>query len=55
MLRNIKYILPDEPFNIHLQDGLYKVISGSLPSRARAEELKKILLDIDIDAFIKEQ
>jgi rare lipoprotein A len=55
MLRNIKYILPDEPFNIDFQDGLYKVISGSLPSRARAEELKKILLDIDIDAFIKEQ
>ena len=55
MLRNIKYILPDEPFNIHFQEGLYKVMSGSLPSRARAEELKKILLDIDIDAFIKEQ
>lgn len=55
MLRNIKYILPDEPFNINFQDGLYKVVSGSLPSRARAEELKNILLDIDIEAFIKEQ
>jgi rare lipoprotein A len=54
MLRNIKIILSDTPFKIHFQEGLYKVISGALPSRARAEELKKILLDIDIDAFIKE-
>lgn len=54
MLRNIKYILPDIPFNIQLVDGLYKVLSGPLHSRPRADELKKILLDIDIDAFIKE-
>jgi len=54
MLRNIKYILPDIPFSIQLVDGLYKVLSGPLHSRPRADELKKILLDIDIDAFIKE-
>ena len=54
MLRNIEYILPDTPFKIHFQEGLYKVISEALPSRARAEKLKKILRDIDIDAFIKE-
>ncbi len=54
MLRNIEYILSDTLFKIHFQEGLYKVISGALPSRAKAEELKKILLDIDIDAFIKE-
>ncbi len=54
MLRNIKYILPEIPFNIQLVDGLYKVLSGPLHSRPRADELKKILLDIDIDAFIKE-
>jgi rare lipoprotein A len=54
MLRNIKLILPDMPFNIKSEDGLYKVLSGPLPTREKAEELKKILLDIDIDAFIKE-
>ena len=54
MLRNIKIILPDMPFNIQSQDGLFKVLSGPLPTREKAEELKKILLDIDIDAFIKE-
>ncbi len=54
MIRNIKIILPDTPFKIQFQEGLYKVISGALPSRAKAEELKKILLNIDIDAFIKE-
>lgn len=55
MLRNIKIILSDIPFKIHFQDGLYKVISSPLPSRTRAEEVKEILLDIDIDAFIKEK
>lgn len=54
MLRNIKYILPEVPFSIQVVDGLHKVLSGPLHSRPRAEELKKILLDIDIDAFIKE-
>jgi len=54
MLRNITYILPETSFSIQLVDGLYKVLSGPLHSRPRADELKKILLDIDIDAFIKE-
>ncbi|MCP5105760.1 MAG: septal ring lytic transglycosylase RlpA family protein, partial [bacterium] len=54
MLKNITYILPDVPFKIQLLEGLYKVRSGNLPTRERAEELKRILLDIDIDAFIKE-
>jgi rare lipoprotein A len=54
MLKNISYILPDLLFTIQLIDGLYKVVSPTLPSRARADEVKKILLDIDIDAFIKE-
>jgi hypothetical protein len=48
-------ILADVPFDIYFQNGMYKVISTPLPSRARAEELKKALLDIAIDAFIKEQ
>jgi rare lipoprotein A len=55
MLKNLKLTLADVPFDIYFQNGLYKVISFPLPSRARAEELKKALLDIDIDAFIKEQ
>lgn len=55
MLKNLKLILADVPFEIYFQNGMYKVISPPLPSRARAEELKKALLDIDIDAFIKEQ
>jgi rare lipoprotein A len=54
MLKNISIILPEVPFNIRFVDGLYKVVSGTLSSRSRADELKKILLDIDIDAFIKE-
>jgi rare lipoprotein A len=54
MLRYINIILSDTLFKIHFQEGLYKVISEALPSRAKAEKLKKILLDIDIDAFIKE-
>ncbi len=55
MSKNLKLILADVPFDIYFQSGMYKVISAPLPSRARAEELKKALLDIDIDAFIKEQ
>jgi rare lipoprotein A len=54
MVKNISYILPDLPFTIQLIDGLYKVVSPTLPSHSRASELKKVLLDIDIDAFIKE-
>lgn len=54
MLRNIKYILPETPFSIQQVDGLFKVLSGPLHSRPRADELKKILLNIDIEAFIKE-
>ncbi len=54
MLRYINIILSDTLFKIQFQEGLYKVISEALPSRAKAEKLKKILLDIDIDAFIKE-
>ncbi|MDQ1351886.1 MAG: rare lipoprotein [Acidobacteriota bacterium] len=55
MLKNLKLILADVSFDIYFQDGLYKVISFPLPSRTRAEELKKALKDINIDAFIKEQ
>lgn len=55
MLKNLKLILVDVPFDIYFQNGMYKVISAALPSRTRAEELKKALLDINIDAFIKEQ
>lgn len=55
MLKNLKLILADVPFDIYFQNGLYKVISFPLPSRTRAEELKKALKDIDIDAFVKEQ
>ncbi|MCX6578979.1 MAG: septal ring lytic transglycosylase RlpA family protein [Candidatus Aminicenantes bacterium] len=55
ILKNLKMILADVPFDIYFQNGMYKVISTPLPSRARAEELKKALLDINIDAFIKEQ
>jgi len=55
MLKNLKLILADVPFDSYFQNGMYKVISAPLSSRARAEELKKALLDIDIDAFIKEQ
>lgn len=54
MLRNIKLILPNTPFNFKLQDGLYKVISGPMQTREEAERVRKILLDIDIEAFIKE-
>lgn len=54
MLRNIKLILPGVPFSIRYLDGLHKVVSGPLPTRERAETLRKNLLDIDIEAFIKE-
>ncbi|MCP4155037.1 MAG: septal ring lytic transglycosylase RlpA family protein, partial [bacterium] len=53
MLKNIKIILADVSFKILREAGLFKVVSSRLPSRARAEELKQILLNIDIDAFIK--
>ncbi len=53
VLRNIAFILPNETFRIDHENGLYKVRSGRLPSREKAEALKKILLDIDIEAFIK--
>lgn len=54
MLRNIKLILPEVPFSIRHIDGLHKVVSGPLQTRERAEKLKNSLLDIDIEAFIKE-
>jgi rare lipoprotein A (peptidoglycan hydrolase) len=55
MLRNIRLIFSDIPFNIHFQNGLYKVISDPLTAREKAEEVKRILTEIDIDAFIREE
>ncbi|MCP4221144.1 MAG: septal ring lytic transglycosylase RlpA family protein [bacterium] len=54
MLKNIKLILPKTPFKILSQDGLHKVISSGQATRKAAEKLKRILHDIDIEAFIKE-
>lgn len=53
MLKNMKSIQLNVPFDIYFQNGVYKVISAPLPSQARAEELKKTLQDVNIDSFIR--
>ncbi|HLP45067.1 MAG TPA: SPOR domain-containing protein, partial [Candidatus Kapabacteria bacterium] len=54
MLNNMKTIFAHVSFDIYFQNGMYKVISSPQPTRAKAEELKKTLKTVHVDAFIKE-
>lgn len=53
MLQRVGTALPQVYFQIDLQDGLFKVISGQFFSRARAEQYKSILASCGIDILIK--
>jgi rare lipoprotein A len=55
LVRHIKRILPQASFNIQYKDGLYKVLSDKLDSRAAAEKMKNYLDENGIEAFIKKE
>jgi rare lipoprotein A len=54
-LRRIGDIVPDGLFNVHFQDGLFKVYTVALESREAADILVERLKQLDINAFIKEK
>lgn len=55
MIRRLAKILPEIPFRVELQEGLYKVISETFPSRIKAEQYQAYLEDWHIEVFIKEE
>ena len=55
MVQHLKDVLPELTFNIRYMEGAYKVLSIRFPSRAKAEEWKKRLLEYGFDSFIKKQ
>lgn len=55
LLRRIKAVLPEVPFKIEKNDGLYKIVSDWLSSREAAEKLKDRLDKSGIDSFIREE
>jgi len=54
MVQSLGGMLPGLSFKVANLDGLYKVISQSLPNRQKAEEFQRLLQDRGIDVFIKE-
>jgi len=54
LLNKIKKILTEITFIIRIQDGYFKIISEKMPTRIRAEQLKRRLEASNIDAFIKD-